>query len=343
MKKIIEWYKNRYYISKLDLADSAETNRMNMIVVCPFLFAIGLSGFTYVLVAFHDRFQKNIPFFILYFIYLLASILFYPYLRWAKGVPREKAYIYKTIPLYVFLLLCEFASVYDFYVLGQAFIGVVFFGISGVVALVGFSFSPLIFFLVIICGLAALAPGVYRVFGFQSMMILIFSGIIYFLFALYKRHVEKTFMLLLRNQRRNLEAKTFGNFTLLYEGKVIKFARTKSTELLAYLIYKNGTSANSKELLSVLYGEYADSARYGVSLRNCISDIKHTLSDLGIQKFFVAEYNNFRINPEIIKCDYYDFLNGEPSSVKSFAGEFMSQFSWAEDAVGFLEKKALHA
>ena len=66
-----------------------------------------------------------------------------------------------------------------------------------------------------------------------------------------------------------------------------------------------------------------------------------SLAELEIQNFFITEYNNFRINPEVIKCDYYDFLAGDSAAIKSFAGEFMSQFSWAEEAAGFLEQKAL--
>ena len=121
----------------------------------------------------------------------------------------------------------------------------------------------------------------------------------------------------------------------------IKYSRTKSEELMAYLIYKKGSSAKTKELISVLWGDHADSARYGSSFRNLIVDIKHTMSELEIQDFFIAEYNNFRINPEVIMCDYYDFLEGDPTAIKSFAGEFMSQFSWSEEVVGFLEQKAL--
>ena len=90
-----------------------------------------------------------------------------------------------------------------------------------------------------------------------------------------------------------------------------------------------------------MWGDHADSARYGSSFRNLIVDIKHTMNELEIEDFFIAEYNNFRINPEIINCDYYNFLAGDTEAIKSFAGEFMSQFSWAEETTGFLEMKAL--
>ena len=109
---------------------------------------------------------------------------------------------------------------------------------------------------------------------------------------------------------------------------------------MAYLIYKRGTSVKTKELISVLWGDKADSARYGGSFRNLIVDIRHTFKELEIQNFFISEYNNFRINPEIIKCDYYDFLSDKSEAVKAFAGEFMSQYSWAEEVTGYLEQKA---
>ncbi|MBQ9626993.1 MAG: hypothetical protein IJR40_07435, partial [Treponema sp.] len=72
-----------------------------------------------------------------------------------------------------------------------------------------------------------------------------------------------------------------------------------------------------------------------------ISDARHIFSEMEIQNFFTAEYNSFRINPEAIKCDYYDFLAGDPAAKKLYAGQFMSQYSWAEDTAAFLSQKAL--
>ena len=193
----------------------------------------------------------------------------------------------------------------------------------------------------IIFSIGAMTPEIIENFKTSGYFNTIITVILMFLLSLYKRRIEKRQILFLKKQKQSLEARTFGNFTLIYENKVVKFSRSKSNELLGYLIYKKGSSVKTKELISILYGERADSARYGSSLRNLIVDIKHTMGELEIQNFFIAEYNNFRINPEVINCDYYDFLDGEPSAVKSFAGEFMSQFSWAEETAAFLEQKAL--
>ena len=254
---------------------------------------------------------------------------------------EKKAYILKTIPVYITIFTSFIAGVYNFYILKQPFNGFTIYCLTGFISICIFSHSPIILTIGSIAALACMAPGIYQNFKMSGLADSIVVMVIMSCISLYKRRAEKKQILFLKRQKKSLEAKTFGNFTLLYEGKVVKFSRTKSNELLGYLVYKKGSSVKTKELISILWGDHADSARYGSSFRNLVVDIKHTLNELEIQNFFITEYNNFRINPEIIKCDYYDFLDGDSTALKSFAGEFMSQYSWAEDAIGFLEMKAL--
>ncbi len=339
MVNLIKLYKERYYISPLDLADAAETNRLHLLIVSPLLFAFGL-GDLIVIFSFHfHNLQKYVPSIIYFGIFTIASAAMFIYSRWVKKVDRKKSYILKTIPFYLLFCMGVSAAVYNFYILGQPFNGVLTYCITGMVALMSFTFSPLFFFGALALGLSFLIPGVYKNFGVTGLLDTILAAILMHGFSLYKRFTVKKYIMMLKKQKQNLEAKTFGNFTLLYENTVVKFSRSKSPELLAYLIYKKGSSVQTKELLTVLYGDHADSARYGASLRNLIVDVKHSLAELEIEKFFIAEYNNFRINPEVIRCDYYEFLAGDSDAIKNFAGEFMSQFSWAEETTAFLEMK----
>ncbi|MBQ5930082.1 MAG: response regulator, partial [Clostridia bacterium] len=50
-------------------------------------------------------------------------------------------------------------------------------------------------------------------------------------------------------ENHKIEAKTFGNFEMFCDGKIIQFGRAKSKELLAYLVDKNGTTATGSELI----------------------------------------------------------------------------------------------
>ena len=341
MNKLKELYKKYYYISPLELADFAETNRSRnsyWCLLCFFIysilaFAVGIPfNFTVV--------DRNV-FFV--FLCISAADVLCSHLlsRAVKNVSREKAWPIKNIPVYAAFVWGMSGSAYIFYCLQNPFFALMhFFGAVSIMFAV-FHLVPPAFLIVFFAGAGAMLPEIYRTFGYVgAASFSILSFLIAFL-SLYKRYTEKLYLSLLKKQKKVFEAKTFGNFTLLYENKAVKFSRSKTLELIAYLIVKNGSSANTKELLCALYGDYADSARYGASLRSLISDAKHVFADMEIQNFFTAEYNNFRINPEAVKCDYYDFLAGDSKAIKAYAGEFMSQYSWAEGTAAFLERKAL--
>ena len=341
MVNLIERYKERYSISYLDLADSAETNRLHILFATPFLFIIGVIDLIVIFTIHRNNLQDYITSIIYFGNFTIVSALTHVYSKCIKNVEREKSYILKTVPFYVVLYLGIFSAIYNFYILDQPFNGVITFLITNLISISAFTFSPIFFFIAIVIGLGFLIPGVFKNFGVTGLMDTVLSVILIHGFSLYKRFTTKRLILNFKKQKQSLVAKTFGNFTLLYDNKAISFRRTQSTELIAYLIYKNGSSVRTKELISVLWGDKADSARYGSSLRNLIIDIKHTLAKLEIQNFFIADYNNFRINPEAVQCDYYDFLHNDKNSAKNFAGEFMSQYSWAEEAAGFIERKIL--
>lgn len=341
MNNFIKDMQKRYSISPLDLADHAETNRLNSIILSFIFFVIGILDLIVLFIIHHNNIREHLVSFIYFGIFTIIGILGFWYSLWVKKVARKNAFFWKTFPAYILVCIGFGVSIYNCYILQQPFNGVLSYLFSGFISLIAFSFSPLYFSIIVIVAVIPFIPGVLNDFGITGLMDTILGTVIICCLSLYKRNLEKKNIIFLKKQKKQLEAKTFGNFTLFYENTVVKFQRTKSNELLAYLIYKNGTSVQTKELLSVLYGDHADSSHYGASLRNLISDVKKTFSELEIQNFFINEYNNFRINPEAINCDYYNFLAGDKSAIKNFSGEFMSQFSWAEETAGFLESRAL--
>ena len=336
LKVLKEKYNEKYHISYSSLQNAGESNRISSLVVSSLLILSDAVSLLLTLIFYHSNLAGQLNYLIYLGVYTPINIFTFLHARHSK----DSGYVRKSISAYLVMFVWLSASVYNLY-FSTPHNGFVAFYLSGFLSLILFSFSPLYYCLEIFITAIVLAPGVYENFGFLSLVDLFVATIIMVVLSLYKRRKEKQFILLMKKQKKCLEAKTFGNFTLLYDDKVIKFSRSKSSEFLAYLIYKNGSSVKTKEMVSILYGDHADSEHYGASLRNLVVDIRNSLSELEIQNFFVKEYNNFRINPEAIKCDYYDFLAGDPIATKRFAGEFMSQYSWAEEVVGFLEKKTL--
>lgn len=340
LKKI---YNKYYYIAPLDLADSAESNRLFNLYWSFFWLFGSLALFVIFLIRYHGNYAAY-RFHIMFWGILTPDVILSLILSIAvKNVSRKKAYIYKNLPIFViYYVVGTTYPILLFYLQENHYNGFIMYNAASclLISMLDVSLPVIIDILV---AFAIMLPGVYKFWGPMGTFNFSVMIVLLLFMAFYNRFRLKQRLSLLRTQKQNLEAKTFGNFTLFYNNKVIKFSRSKSPELLAYLIYKNGSSLNTKELLAVLYGEHADSAKYGASLRLLVSDVKHTFEELNIQNFFITEYNSFRINPEVVQCDYYDFLAGDSSAKKKFAGEFMSQYSWAEDATAFLERKVLKA
>lgn len=125
-----------------------------------------------------------------------------------------------------------------------------------------------------------------------------------------------------------LRVQCFGNFEVFADGKPIPFRRGLSREILAYLISLRGASATTNELCAVLFEEDSPSNKH--YLRNLIADLRNTLARYGAQDVFLTRRNSFSIDPDRVDCDYYRFLQYDTAAVNSYAGEFMSQYSWAE-------------
>lgn len=123
---------------------------------------------------------------------------------------------------------------------------------------------------------------------------------------------------------------TFGNFDLLVNGKMIAFSRSKAKEILAYLITKKGTGVSRAELASILWEEDVYDHSKQKQLDVYIRSLSNTLRDHGIEYILEKNRGVLRVIPDRIDCDYYKYLDGDAEAIKSFAGEFMNSYSWAE-------------
>ena len=148
---------------------------------------------------------------------------------------------------------------------------------------------------------------------------------------------ELTSLKMLTSKIHKVEVKTFGNFDILVDGKLVKFARSKSKELLAYLIDKKGTSVSSSELIVNLWEEHDVCKTTRSMLHNLIVDIKDTLVKYDVLDIFEMDRNAYRINCEKVSCDYFDLLNGKKSALNKFTGEYMAAYEWAIFTASTLE------
>ena len=137
-----------------------------------------------------------------------------------------------------------------------------------------------------------------------------------------------------RQKEKLLTVKCFGNFEVYAKNEKVMFKRLKSKELFAFLIDRNGAGMTAKQICAVLFPNDTDDTKNAAYLRQLIMDLKNTLRSVGAENILCHETPCYRIDTSLIKCDYISYLEtGKPE----FHGEYMTQYSWAEETCAMLQ------
>lgn len=133
-----------------------------------------------------------------------------------------------------------------------------------------------------------------------------------------------------------LYARCFGNFEVFHEGRPLKFGRQKTKELFAFLIDRKGACCTSEQIAACLWEDDTDLQAIKHKVRNLVSDLKATLTGLGITDVIVRGRDRIGLQLDKIDCDYLRHLSGTSGPQEVFLGEYMEQYSWAEGTKGVL-------
>jgi two-component SAPR family response regulator len=140
----------------------------------------------------------------------------------------------------------------------------------------------------------------------------------------------------IRAAEKLLTIKCFGNFEVLYDGRSLPLKRKKAKELLAVLVDRNGAGITVKQICAILFPDDTDDTKNAAYLRQLILDLKNTLKMIGAEDVLCHETPYYRIDTNLVSCDYFQYLNvGKPK----FHGEYMTQYSWAESTCAMLQFK----
>ena len=136
-----------------------------------------------------------------------------------------------------------------------------------------------------------------------------------------------------RQKEKTLTVKCFGNFEVYAKNETLMFKRLKTKELFAFLVDRNGARMTSKQICAVLFPEDTDDNKNASYLRQLVLDLKNTLRAVGAEEVLCHDTPCYRVDTNLLKCDYFSYLEtGKPE----FHGEYMTQYTWAEDTCAML-------
>lgn len=140
----------------------------------------------------------------------------------------------------------------------------------------------------------------------------------------------------IRQREKPLTVKCFGNFEVFAKGEKLAFKRLKTKELFAFLVDRNGAGMTAKQICAVLFPDDTDDNKNAAYLRQLVLDLKNTLKTAGAEAVLCHETPCYSVDTNLLRCDYISYLEtGKPE----FYGEYMTQYSWAEQTCAMLHFK----
>ncbi len=130
-------------------------------------------------------------------------------------------------------------------------------------------------------------------------------------------------------------ARTFGNFTLFMNGEAVHFSRSKSKELLAYLVDRQGANVTRREAAAILWEDGDFDRNQQKQLTLIATALEKDLATVGAQRIFVRTPTDYSVNTKEFDCDLYRYL-ANPKQ-EPYYGEYMEQYSWGEVVKGNLK------
>lgn len=131
----------------------------------------------------------------------------------------------------------------------------------------------------------------------------------------------------------------FGNFEIYIDRQPVKFKFEKTKELLAYLVHRKGARCTTREVIAALWEEDGHDSYY----RMLKKDLQDVLNKLGCGKVIYSARGQIGLsNLDCIRCDYFKWVENRAEGRKLYHGEYMAQYSWAEEVNAFIERDKYH-
>ena len=122
---------------------------------------------------------------------------------------------------------------------------------------------------------------------------------------------------------------------MFVDGKIVPITSAKSKEFLALLVDRKGSSMTLDYIVSILFEDKND-ATGKAYFRVVLQRLNAVLKAHNIEELILHSKNQYSLNVDMVNCDYYDILDGNKKAMDSFVGEYMNEYSWAEDTCSVL-------
>ena len=126
--------------------------------------------------------------------------------------------------------------------------------------------------------------------------------------------------------KKEIRIETMPDLSLTVNGKTVVLGHTKQEELFALLVDRGKSGITKGDALECLWGGRKSDSTYWT----CLFRLKNILEQEGLQDLIQTNGNTKYLNTDLVTCDLYKMLDGDPEVIAKYTGEYLRRFSWAE-------------
>lgn len=129
---------------------------------------------------------------------------------------------------------------------------------------------------------------------------------------------------------------TIPSFSLSVNGKVVRISASKPKELFALLVDRADAGITTSEAIACLWPERPDNSSSQSLFRMTYKRLVDILEDHGIAHVIGSEGSCRFIHTDQVDCDLYRILAGDKQTARNYGGQYLQEYSWAEERNGQL-------
>lgn len=138
--------------------------------------------------------------------------------------------------------------------------------------------------------------------------------------------VERARLLCGRLDKR-IKVTMIGPYSIILDGKPVKFTNAKARELLALCLDHRGGLVSREEAVDKLWAEKEYDKKAKKLFNKAENYIKHFCVDHQLESFFVTTYQGCYIDPSFVECDFYAYA--DEHGKYSIPENYLQEFEWA--------------
>lgn len=124
---------------------------------------------------------------------------------------------------------------------------------------------------------------------------------------------------------------TIPTLSLTVNRKVLRISASKPRELFALLVDRGDSGVTTSEAISCLWPERPDNTNTQSLLRMTYKRLVDILEDNGAGHIVASDGNIRFLKTDQVDCDLYRILSGDKQVAKKYGGQYLQEYSWAED------------